>query len=100
MVPARIPVSKNADAEVTMQDDDEDDEDEYRVEKILKHGHAKGGAVIYQVKWLGYDNEEDLTWEPSENLFVQHTSSPFESRADKSWVATMRKTSSPSTMIV
>lgn len=54
--------------EAAAEDDDEEDEDEYRVEKIMQHGYGKGGVVIYQIKWLGYDDEADLTWEPIENL--------------------------------
>ncbi|KAK4901581.1 hypothetical protein LTR27_001353 [Elasticomyces elasticus] len=50
------------------EEDDEEGEDEYRVEKILSHDFDKKGNVIYQIKWLGYENDEDLTWEPIENL--------------------------------
>ena len=25
------------------------------------------GKVFYEIKWLGYDNPDDLTWEPIEN---------------------------------
>lgn len=68
MVPAKAPKATPPKAEDDDDDEDEDDEEEYRVEKILAHGYAKGGAVIYQIKWLGYDEESDLTWEPLENL--------------------------------
>lgn len=54
------------------EEDDEEDEDEYRVEKILAHGYAKGGVVVYQIKWLGYEDEEDQTWEPIENLYMAY----------------------------
>ncbi|KAK5679821.1 hypothetical protein LTS10_007769 [Elasticomyces elasticus] len=50
------------------EEDEEEGEDEYRVEKILLHDFDKKGNVIYQIKWLGYENDEDLTWEPIENL--------------------------------
>lgn len=40
---------------------------EYNVEKILDK--KKFGLVWkYKVKWEGYENEEDITWEPKENL--------------------------------
>ena len=26
------------------------------------------GTVLYQVKWLGYEAESDLTWEPADHL--------------------------------
>lgn len=48
--------------------DDEEAEDEYVVERIVEHKFARGGAVQYKVKWLGYEEEGDMTWEPEENL--------------------------------
>jgi hypothetical protein len=49
-------------------DDDEDNVDEYVVEKILKHAFDNGKLCLYEVKWMGYENPEDRTWEPEENL--------------------------------
>ena len=46
---------KNAPAEV------------YSVEKIIGD-KEKDGIKYYHVKWEGYDDPEDLTWEPIENL--------------------------------
>lgn len=72
-VPDMIPAKAKAAApepEDEGDDDDEEDEDEYRVEKILAHEYAKDGSVLYQIKWLGYEDETDLTWEPEENLYV------------------------------
>ncbi|KAF2716835.1 hypothetical protein K431DRAFT_169687 [Polychaeton citri CBS 116435] len=48
-------------------EDEEDPEDEYEIEKILDHKFDKG-AIAYKVKWLGYEDEKDQTWEPAENL--------------------------------
>ena len=48
-------------------DDDEEDEDEYQVEKILNHKFERN-KLKYQVKWLGYEDEADWTWEPADNL--------------------------------
>ncbi|KAF7195533.1 Chromo domain-containing protein 2 [Pseudocercospora fuligena] len=63
-----IPAKPKAQKDVAMDDEeDEDDEDEYQVEKIEEHSFVKG-KVIYKVKWLGYDEEDDKTWEPIENL--------------------------------
>ena len=45
----------------------EDAENEYEVERIMKKRKI-GKKVEYQVKWKGWDREEDLTWEPEENL--------------------------------
>ncbi|QDS72294.1 hypothetical protein FKW77_007209 [Venturia effusa] len=50
-------------------DDDEDAEpDEYVVEKILKHDWNEDGHLLFEVKWQGYEADEDRTWEPEENL--------------------------------
>ncbi|PGH17372.1 hypothetical protein AJ80_04827 [Polytolypa hystricis UAMH7299] len=46
----------------------DDEEDVYVVEKILGHGYAKDGTVLYTVKWKGYEGEEDQTEEPEDNL--------------------------------
>merc|ERR1712032_969931 len=42
-------------------------EDEYIVEKILDKKKVNG-KIKYKVKWEGYDNLDDCTWEPKENL--------------------------------
>ena len=39
----------------------------YIVEKIVGD-KEKDGVKYYQVKWQGYDNPKDLTWEPIEHL--------------------------------
>ena len=70
-------------------EEDEDDEDEYQVEKIEEHNFVKG-KVIYKVKWLGYDEEDDKTWEPIENLYVLR-SSDEEALADFTTVRARRK---------
>jgi chromobox protein 1 len=49
-------------------DDEEEAEDEYSVDKILEHRFERGGVVKYKVKWLGYEDEADMTWEPAANL--------------------------------
>ena len=48
--------------------DEEEAEDEYSVDKILEHRFERGGVVKYKVKWLGYEDEADMTWEPAANL--------------------------------
>lgn len=75
-IPARKSKGKQAEeAEDEENDDrdegeDEDEEDEYQVEKILGHSHDAKGNVLYQIKWLGYEDEKDLTWEPITNLYL------------------------------
>lgn len=59
---------------VEADDDDEDgdeegDEEVYVVEKIMSHMiDPKQGKPYFEVKWEGYDDEADRTWEPEENL--------------------------------
>merc|ERR1719320_782463 len=43
------------------------EDSEYEVEKILNK-RMVGGITEYLVKWIGWENEEDRTWEPEENL--------------------------------
>ena len=39
----------------------------YEVEAILKSKEEEGKR-LYLIKWKGYDQEEDNTWEPEENI--------------------------------
>ena len=69
MIPARDKAKADSEPdEDEVEDVDDGGEDEYRVEEILKHDFSKDGAVLYQIKWLGYNAASDLTWEPIENL--------------------------------
>ena len=43
------------------------DEEEYEVETIVSKRSRKG-KVEYLVKWKGWDNPDDNTWEPIANL--------------------------------
>ncbi|PSN75496.1 hypothetical protein BS50DRAFT_582176 [Corynespora cassiicola Philippines] len=45
----------------------EEEEEEYVVEKIVGHRFV-GNACEYDVKWQGYDDPADRTWEPEDNL--------------------------------
>ncbi|OTA35110.1 hypothetical protein BTJ68_06085 [Hortaea werneckii EXF-2000] len=75
-VPDQIPARLNKKATEPTQEDDEDEneeddddgEDEYRVEKIVKHDWLDDGTLVYQIKWQGYEDPGDMTWEPVENL--------------------------------
>lgn len=29
------------------------------------------GSLVFEVKWQGYENPKDRTWEPEENLYVR-----------------------------
>lgn len=53
------------------EDDEEsegDEEDDYEVDRILSSRKAKGGKTEYLVRWKGYEEEEDNTWEPAAHL--------------------------------
>lgn len=41
---------------------------EYHVERIVQHKRGKGKKLLYEVKWLNY-NDHDNTWEPGENIY-------------------------------
>ncbi|KAJ2898018.1 uncharacterized protein MKZ38_004236 [Zalerion maritima] len=49
-------------------EDDDEGEDEFVVEKITNHVIDKDGELRFHVKWEGYDDPTDMTWEPEENL--------------------------------
>ncbi|RMY43591.1 hypothetical protein D0863_16311 [Hortaea werneckii] len=70
-IPARVNKKATEPTQEEEEDDDEgdeDDEDEYRVEKIVKHDWLDDGTLVYQIKWQGYEDPGDMTWEPVENL--------------------------------
>merc|ERR1711925_11608 len=43
-------------------------DEEYEVEKILDKRAEKGGYTEYLVKWKNYEDPEENTWEPVDNL--------------------------------
>ena len=43
-------------------------EHEYEVEYIIDHAVDDDGVLHFQVKWLGYEKPEDITWEPAEHM--------------------------------
>ncbi|KAJ4992379.1 Chromo domain-containing protein 2 [Stagonosporopsis vannaccii] len=60
---------KKAVQPVEPEDEDVEDvgEDEFVVEKIVGHRFNKG-VLEFDVKWQGYDNPRDRTWEPESNM--------------------------------
>ncbi|VBB29773.1 unnamed protein product [Acanthocheilonema viteae] len=60
-------VGENSDDEKVDKDVESEDE-EYVVEKILdKRYNRRKKRVEYLIKWAGYDNESENTWESAEN---------------------------------
>ena len=45
-----------------------DMEQDYEVECILDHEEDQDSVLHYKVKWVGYDDPKDITWEPAEHL--------------------------------
>ena len=41
---------------------------EYEVEKIMANRKKKGNPMEYHIKWLGYDDRADDSWEPEGGL--------------------------------
>ncbi|PPQ73521.1 hypothetical protein CVT24_007648 [Panaeolus cyanescens] len=48
----------------------------YEVEKVLQ-SRLQDGVVQYLIKWLGYDGENECTWEPADNVFAQEELAEF-----------------------
>ena len=55
----------------------EDDDNEFVVETILEKLISRQGKEKFLVKWEGYENEEDRTWEPISHL-EKHMIADFE----------------------
>jgi hypothetical protein len=76
--------------------------DEYTVERILQSKGA-GKAKRFLVKWRGYDDEDDNTWEPAANLHpeliadFESGASTKASAATKASPGAAKKNASPST---
>ncbi|CAD0115249.1 unnamed protein product, partial [Aureobasidium uvarum] len=66
--PEEVEEDVNGHVDPEGDDEDEDNADEYVVEKILKHAFDNGKDCLYEVKWLGYEDPDDRTWEPEDNL--------------------------------
>eukprot|EP00088_Acartia_fossae_P002485 TRINITY_DN10_c0_g2_i1.p1 TRINITY_DN10_c0_g2~~TRINITY_DN10_c0_g2_i1.p1 ORF type:complete len:164 (+),score=63.95 TRINITY_DN10_c0_g2_i1:92-583(+) len=56
-----------------------DAEEEYEVESILGK-RVRKGKVEYQVKWKGWDDPSDNTWEPIANLECQDLIAEYEKK--------------------
>ncbi len=48
---------------------DEVEDEEFEVERVLDYSWCRAtNRGLYKVKWLGWDREEDHTWEPADHL--------------------------------
>ncbi|KAK7185804.1 uncharacterized protein CC84DRAFT_1222471 [Paraphaeosphaeria sporulosa] len=65
-IPAKE-VKKSKPAPVEEEEEESNEEEEYVVEGIVAHKTVKG-KVLYHVKWQGYDDPADMTWEGEDNL--------------------------------
>lgn len=52
-----------------LEDDEIDNEEEFDVECVLAERLGDDGQPRYLIKWMGYDEPEDNTWEPEDNIF-------------------------------
>merc|ERR1712156_1057274 len=59
-------------------DSDSEEEERYEVEDILKSKEEEGKR-LYLIKWKGYDQAEDNTWEPEENIDCKEKIAQFQS---------------------
>jgi len=59
--------------------DEGSDAEVYEVEKLLEK-KVKKGKTEYLVKWKGYEDEAENTWEPVENLDCEDKIQEFEKK--------------------
>jgi len=57
--------------------------EEYVVEALLEKKKKRNGQIEYLVKWEGYSDEEDNTWEPVGNLQCPRLLKEFEAKHAK-----------------
>lgn len=62
--------AKSPTPSLTMANEDASDDksETYSVERIVDKRKNKAGKIEYLVKWVAFDNPDDNTWEPLENL--------------------------------
>uniref|UniRef100_A0A915Q346 valine--tRNA ligase n=1 Tax=Setaria digitata TaxID=48799 RepID=A0A915Q346_9BILA len=61
-------VGEDNDTEKEDEKDDEGEDEEYVVERILdRRYNRRKKRIEYLIKWAGYDNESENTWESAEN---------------------------------
>ncbi|KAI1146536.1 hypothetical protein F4825DRAFT_472467 [Nemania diffusa] len=58
--------SRQAEAE---KKEEKEEQNEYEVEEIMDSKRV-GGSVRYLVKWQGWEDKKDWTWEPYKNFFT------------------------------
>merc|ERR1719266_159186 len=59
--------------------DEGSDAEVYEVEKLLDK-RVKKGKTEYLVKWKGYEDESENTWEPMDNLDCEDKIQEFENK--------------------
>merc|ERR550519_1081162 len=68
---------------VMMESEDSESETEtFEVEKILEK-RVQEDVTEYLIKWVGFDKEEDNTWEPVSNLDCSEKIKLFEASLTK-----------------
>jgi len=93
--------SKYSSTNQKVLDNDEDkmSEDEFVVEKIIKKRFDMEGKVEYLVKWEGYDESNENTWEPVKNI-EKHIVNDFEKSLKKIGNKTKKKAETEDEFVV
>ena len=50
------------------QEETTEEQEEYEIETILEKKSLKHGKIEYLIKWKGYNDPEDRTWEPASSI--------------------------------
>jgi chromobox protein 1 len=75
------------DDEEDQEEEDDEEEDVFVVEKIVKHMIDEDGTLKFHVKWEGYDDKADMTWEPEENLECVGSEDERKCWSELTWVS-------------
>ena len=71
--------NKNVEIKRNINEDLELTEGAFEVEEVLAMREV-AGSVEYLVKWLGYNRQEDNTWEPQQNLWCRQKILDFQKK--------------------
>lgn len=80
----------SSDSQSSESSESNQDDREYYIEKIIAHGRADDGSLLYKVRWKGYGPADD-TWEPERQFIKLYDRLAEYKRAHRLGLPTFRK---------